>query len=123
LRDHGLGLRRAEGFGWVELGHWTLPQVAAAVVQPRQEDLHSGMARRLYETGAGARYLKWLRECAMRRRRGEPAGSRFLDLPAAEGLLHNERLRGLLEAVLKRDVQDLERILVHLEARVREGRR
>jgi hypothetical protein len=59
----------------------------------------------------------------MRRRRGEPAGSRFLDLPAAEGLLHNERLRGLLEAVLKRDVQDLERILVHLEARVREGRR
>ncbi|MER5182588.1 type III-B CRISPR module-associated Cmr3 family protein [Streptomyces sp. NPDC002896] len=123
LRDHGLGLRRSEGFGWVELGHWTLPQVAAAVVRPQQEDLYSGMARLLYETGAGARYLKWLRECALRQRRGEPAGSRFLDLPAAEGLLHNERLRTRLQAVLKRDVQDLERILVHLEARVREGRR
>jgi CRISPR-associated protein Csx10 len=123
MLDHGLGLRRAEGFGWIELGPWTLPQAAADAVQPQAEDLYTGMAALLYDSGAGARYVKWLRECAQRRRRGEAGGDRFLTLPAAEGLMLNDRISRLLPLVLAKDAADLERILVHLEARVREARR
>ncbi|MGW2320092.1 type III-B CRISPR module-associated Cmr3 family protein [Streptomyces sp. NPDC001680] len=121
LATHGLGLRRAEGFGWAELGAWTPPRVAQALRTPEREDMGSGIARMLDEkTGQAAWFLDRLRGCLLDRRRGREPDLAFLDLRRAEVL--DDKLRRYVRILAAGDPAMLEKAVVHLEARVRKER-
>lgn len=126
LLDHGLGLRRAEGFGWVALGPWRMPRSAVTRQTTKEEKMAVGIARLLHELlpEDSAWYLDKLHACLTLRRRGQRADLAFLRSKRAE------KLTGLREGVLERglpvlatgDLQRLERAVAELQALIREER-
>ncbi|SFC97359.1 type III-B CRISPR module-associated Cmr3 family protein [Streptomyces aidingensis] len=129
LAAHGLGLRRAEGFGWLAYGPWTPPAGTDTDTAPLPSTgtKAARLTRELHQLTANPAWFQArLRDCLHGRRRGEAPDPRFLDLPQAE-VLH--RLRdGALGDELRRLVTDpdrtadLEDTVRALEARLREDR-
>lgn len=119
LYRHGLGVRRAEGYGWLEPGTWTPPKIAAAAVPEQRDTIATGMARELYRTGMGGWFLDKLRPCAQAKREGRPVDRGFLRLRAVEGALQDERLNRLVGLLLNQPADIVEDTLFHLEAHLR----
>lgn len=126
LLDHGLGLRRAEGFGWIALGPWRMPRPAAVQRTPQKEDMASGIARQVHDylSEDSAWYLDKLHTCLTLRRRGQQPDLTFLESKRAE------KLTGLRQGILERglralatgDLRMLEKAVAELQARVRKER-
>ncbi|GAA0901314.1 type III-B CRISPR module-associated Cmr3 family protein [Streptomyces thermoalcalitolerans] len=126
LLDHGLGLRRAEGFGWIALGPWRMPRPAVVRQAPEKEDMAVGVARQLHDhlPEDCTWYLDKLHTCLTLRRRGQQPDLAFLQSKRAEKLAGLRQ--GVLELGLRKlatgDLRMLEKAVAELQARVRKER-
>ncbi|MFF6815167.1 type III-B CRISPR module-associated Cmr3 family protein [Streptomyces sp. NPDC012403] len=126
LLDHGLGLRRAEGFGWVALGPWHPPRAVGERQAQGGESLAVGLPRMLHQylPEDCAWYLDKLHDVLMMRRRGQQPDLSFLRSKRAERLtqIREGRLARGLEALAEGDPGRLETAVLELRARVRKER-
>lgn len=125
LVNHGLGVRRTEGFGWIELGPWRSPHSPADDPEPAKTSSDS-VGQRLAEdlhalTDKAGWFHDKLRDCLRQRQRGDSPDLAFLDSGEAE-VLHGKGggtpLRQRVEnLVLYGDESQLEQAVQHLRRR------
>lgn len=120
LVEHGVGLRRAEGFGWIALGAWSPPPTEAPAeetvgARPPQRILYEAMAQAI-DTGL----LRRLQNRAAALARGEPGAREdrsLLQLPKVRELAPQHQRA--FAHTLGLDARDLAELCRSLEQRLR----
>ncbi|WP_162182625.1 type III-B CRISPR module-associated Cmr3 family protein [Actinoalloteichus caeruleus] len=123
LLEHGVGLRRAEGLGWIELDRWQPPPVTA-------EDHADGSSRAkaaafaamLVRTGHGRRILKELRLYHFASHSDKaPSVDHILGRPVFHAL--DEHRRKLLDGLMRSKQSWIPEVVAALEIQLRGGNR
>ncbi|MCP2170354.1 type III-B CRISPR module-associated Cmr3 family protein [Goodfellowiella coeruleoviolacea] len=119
LRDHGVGLRRAEGFGWIELGQAERPRIAEVLPADSTDRVAMGMSDMLLklDNNLGRWFLRELRRYHAYRVQGGPVIKDLLSRPKLEILTPQQRK--YVDLLLEFDVQRIGRVVDALEARLR----
>jgi CRISPR-associated protein Csx10 len=122
LLAHGLGVRRAEGYGWAEqaTAPWRRPQPRAENKAAPPSGMVVDMAATFYDSGHGRWLLKELRrflDAFEGDRRPPPY---LLQRPQLERPLHDKVFRRRLELLLTRvQPEQIQQVIDALEARIR----
>lgn len=117
LRNHGLGLRRTEGFGAVELGPWQMPTPPSEADQHselRDGDSVSERARHVLELDVSPGwFVGELKHHLLQRDSGSSSKASLLDRPRLRQLTthQRERLRALLEDTSRQELADVINLL------------
>lgn len=119
LADHGLGLRRPEGFGWITIGAWTPPHTPSPQLPPEAADRPQILEQALagvIDRGLLARLRD--RAAALARGQAGAAGDRsLLTLPKVREL--PPQRRRAIEHALDLDAAELAELCRRLDARLR----
>ncbi|MCW2914726.1 MAG: hypothetical protein JWN52_2794 [Actinomycetia bacterium] len=126
LLAHGLGLRRAEGYGWAELATapWRPPAEARAERQVPSTGMAADLSATLFDSGQGRWLLKELRRFLAGFEGDRRPPPYLLERPQLERALHDELFRRRLELLLTRvPPEGIQQVIEALEIRVREAAR
>lgn len=119
LADHGLGLRRPEGFGWITIGAWPAPDATDPEAPPEARDRPQILEQAL--AGFMDRgLLTYLRDRAGALARGQAGAAEdrsLLDLPKVREL--PPQRRRAIERTLDLDAAELAELCRRLDARLR----
>lgn len=126
LVDHGVGLRRNEGFGWIELGLWQPPRTALGpeVLRPQDEATphRPKQVQKFVHKVENSKHRRWflrvLREQAQRRRQGNDIDWSLLERDRASAF-EREHSGALCRALAEFDADDLTAVVRKLEQSVR----
>ncbi|MBB5922116.1 CRISPR-associated protein Csx10 [Actinoalloteichus hoggarensis] len=122
LTEHGIGLRRAEGLGWIELGAWRPPEAPANTDDTSTSGMAPEFAARLEKSGHGRPVLAMLREYHSALRRGAaPPARQILDRPVFAPLKND--LRTMLIGLLATRPSWIPQLAEALEIRLKGGHR
>ncbi|GAA0543976.1 type III-B CRISPR module-associated Cmr3 family protein [Actinomadura livida] len=118
----GIGLRRAEGYGWIEIASeaWRLPASAGSASSEADEDAAARIAQVLFDSGEGRWLQDELRRFLTAWHGGDRPAPYLLDRPHLEDALHDHAFRTELTRLLTSAPPGrLRRVIDALEVRVR----
>lgn len=120
LLDRGLGLRRAEGYGWIEVRRWQPPAPSEVARRPEPDRVVQGASEMVL--GLPGEHTRWmisaLRGYALHLQRGGARHTDLLNRPRFASLTEGQR-RQLRTLLTKADVARIAAIADTLEARLR----
>ncbi|WP_283135335.1 type III-B CRISPR module-associated Cmr3 family protein [Rhizohabitans arisaemae] len=120
LLRHGLGLRRGEGFGWIQAGPWHRP--AAPTPPGDDESAGESDATVLFASGHGKWLMRELGRFLDQCRGEDRPGPYLLGRPILEEALQYSTFRETLHRILTRyTVQQITQVRQELENKVRDN--